>query len=366
MVHLYPVLNQWDQQPSTLSLMMLPRKRTKVHNNYCKLLGLTIVTCINRFCVLFLVMSLIMAKLILNIIATPSATSHMVMARLSQCSSFPIHYLLTRCLSFSSANVLPKELEDVRAIKNARLIVSAESECKLISSQPVLPLVVGWTESSHRALSKYAAVYSQHGLHAVTMCTSLIQTWSSKRADTNSSSLLKSLNSSLAQPTKLLVHSFSAGPLAILPSLHSLLPKCLNLSLGGIIFECAPSNFSFQSGTAASVQMYKQGGFSLPVHLFASSVGTMVNILIGRKRRQELKDCLESPILSDIPMLFLYGDSDIVAKVEWVDSVIKDQEKMGRNVERHCFKGGVHLRNVLTHPQEYHDVLSNFLNKHYL
>ena len=287
---------------------------------------------------------------------------------LSRCSSFSIHNLLTRCLSSSteSAAVLPKELQNFRAIKNARLIVSAGSECKPISSQPVLPLVVGWTASSHRALSKYAAVYSEHGLHAVTMCTSLMQTWSSKTASTNSSNLLKSLNSSLTRPTKLLVHSFSAGPLVVLPSLHSLLPSCPNLSLGGIIFECAPSNFSFQSGIAASTQLYNQGALSLPVHLLVSSVGTMVNILIGRRRRQELKDCLESPILSDIPILFLYGGSDIVAKKEWVESVIIDQERLGRSVERHSFEEGVHLRNILTHPQEYHEVLSSFLNKHYL
>ena len=278
------------------------------------------------------------------------------------------HRLLTRSLSSSSTEsaVLPKELQDVRAIKNARLIISAESECKAISSQPVLPLVVGWTESSHRALSKYAAVYNDHGLHAMTMCTSLLQTWSAKRANTNSSLLLKSLNSSLTQPTKILLHSFSAGPLAILPSLHSLLPNCPNLSLGGVIFECAPANFSLQSGIAASVQMYKQGAFSLPTHLAASSLGAMVNILTGRRRRQQIVDCLESPILSNIPMLFLYGDNDTVMRVEWVESVIRDQEKMGRSVERYCFKGGVHLRNILTHPQEHHDALSSFINKHYL
>ena len=257
------------------------------------------------------------------------------------------------------------ELTAVSSIPGARLVMAEDAGSATISSQPFLPIVVGWSESSHRPLSKYTTVYTGYRLHALTVCTSTLQVWSSRLSKTAASSLFKPLNSALERPTTLLLHMFSAAPLVMLPPLQELLASCPNLSLGGVVFECGPSNFSLQTGIAASRLMYQEGAFSLPVHLAACSVGITVNMLVGRRRRQELLGALQSPLLSGIPMMFLYTENDTVVKKEWVESLIRDQQGLGRTVDSYCFSNGTHNRNIVTHYDLYRTTLSSFLTKHY-
>lgn len=246
----------------------------------------------------------------------------------------------------------------------ARLLVTERSAA--FPSRRLLPVLVSWTGASHRALAKYGSLYTEQGLHTVCVVPSIFQMWSSVWGNALSSSVLRSINSSLRGPTKLLLHMFSSAPDVILPSLAQVLSDCSNLSLSGVVCECGPVQFSYKAGYAASKSMYEQGGFSLPTYLAANMAGTVVNTLVGRKRRQQLSAALHSDMLAGVPQLFLYSQNDTVAPRDWVQSVIKEQEVLGREVETHCFAGGDHVRQLVTHPQEYRERLTAFLNRHYL
>ena len=276
-----------------------------------------------------------------------------------RCASLPCAWsLLTR-------RAVSTELTAVSSIPSARLVVSEDAGSATISSQPFLPIVVGWAASSHRPLSKYATVYTGHKLHALTVCISALQVLSSRLSKTAASSLFKTLNSALERPTTLLLHMFSAAPFVVLPLLRELLASCPNLSLGGVVFECGPTNYTVQSGMAASQLMYQEGAISLPVHLAACSVSATVDVLVGRRKRRELLSALQSPLLSGVPMMFLYTDNDTVVKKEWVESVIRYQQGLGRTVDSYCFSNGTHNGNIVTHHDLYRTTLSSFLTKHY-
>ena len=76
-----------------------------------------------------------------------------------RCASLPCAWsLLTR-------RAVSTELTAVSSIPSARLVVSEDAGSATISSQPFLPIVVGWAASSHRPLSKYATVYTGHKLY---------------------------------------------------------------------------------------------------------------------------------------------------------------------------------------------------------
>ena len=284
-------------------------------------------------------------------------------SQLGSCRLLPALFL-----RYSTAVEVSEEIEALRGGLSksggaARLLVS---ECSAQLSHRLFPVLVSWTGASHGALAKYGSLYTKHGMHAVCIVPSVFQMWSTTLGNALLSSVFSSINSSLREPARVLLHMFSSAPSVVLPALSQTLSSYANLSLSGVVFECGPVRFSYKSGFAASKAMYDQGGFTLPTYLAANTAGSVVSTVVGKRRRKELSAAMKSDLLAGVPQLFLYSQDDAVAPIEWVESMIKEQQSLGRTVETHCFAGGDHIRNLLTHPTEYQDRLSAFLYKHYL
>ena len=129
-----------------------------------------------------------------------------------------------------------------------------------------------------------------------------------------------------------------------------------------VVFDSGPADFSYESGTAAAKHMYEQGGLNLVTYWMAASVGIMTEKLVGTRKRDELRQALDSPLL-DIPQLFLYSEVDTVSRFPYVEDVIARQRSKGRNVINFHWKDSLHVRHFITHPTEYTEKVTAFLKK---
>ena len=234
-----------------------------------------------------------------------------------------------------------------------------------------LALLVGWAESRQKAMAKFASIYARLGIPCLTMAPSIWSMWFTSVGNRLTSNLITSLDSATPPsdpPMNLLMHVFSGGGTTVFPKLAEELanpngllttkikPKC-------IIFDSGPTRFSYQSGAAAAKLVYKQGGFNFFTYTTSKLIGSAVNIFIGSRKRSELTDALESQLL-DLPQLYLYSKADSVCLSGWVEKVMKEQRKKGRDVESFSWEHSEHVRHLIEHPEQYEKLVVDFTKKH--
>ena len=230
----------------------------------------------------------------------------------------------------------------------------------------LLVVMVGWTQSRHKALAKYAAIYNQMGLPCVTMAPHVTLTWYTSFGNRNTKTMLELLDKSLTSPVRVLYHIFSSGGIVVFPHLmteydnpsSSVRSKFIP---AGVVFDSAPSNFSAQVGFQASKLLYKQGGFNFLTYRLANTVGFLTNMAIGSRKRSELRSILEHADLLQVPQLYLYSEKDLVCPAERVREVMEGQRKMGRQVTGHCWTDSEHVKHYVQHPEEYKQKIADFV-----
>ena len=234
-----------------------------------------------------------------------------------------------------------------------------------------LALLVGWAESRQKVMAKFAAIYTRQGIPCLTIAPSIVPVWFTSIGNKLTSNLLTSVDSATPlseQPMNLVMHLFSAAGTAVFPKLvedlakpngiltTKIQPKC-------IIYDSGPVVFSYQTGMAAANLVYKQGGFSYPTYVASKFVGSMVNVLIGSRKRSELTNALNSPLF-DVPQLYLFSKADSVSSSEMAEEIMEKQRRRGRSVESFCWEDSEHVRHLTQHPEQYEKLVVDFLRKH--
>lgn len=224
-----------------------------------------------------------------------------------------------------------------------------------------LVVLVGWAGSHHRAVKKYASLYTGLGLTALAIVPSLIDIWSTKRSAVLTTDILKCL----PHQTNILLHLFSSGTTVLLPKLtQSLsLAQSNSIKVKGIVFDSGPTEFGHESGINAAQLNYDQGGFNFLVFKIATFTGVMSEKFSGERKRQEDAAALQSDTLDGIPQLYLCSEADPVCPLERVEKVIKEQREMGRDVEMKCWKDSQHVKHLAKHPEEYREQITAFIEK---
>ena len=271
-----------------------------------------------------------------------------------------------------SSGFTEEELQRLKS--NARKIGSQlhppaaeEPSPRGVSGKRPITLLVGWAASNLKVVGKYSTIYTKLGIPCLCVAPGILKIWSTKLGNSFTQNILHALDTSLNKPCSLLLHVCSGGGTAVFPTFteqqsdsSSLLqtktrPAC-------VIFDSGPSNFSYESGTAAAKLLYKQGAYNLFTYSIATGVGILTNKLVGTRKRSELSSALESKLL-DIPQLYLHSEVDAVSPPSWVKAVIDKQAEMGRDVSSHCWPDSEHVRHYLKHPDQYEREVVSFLKK---
>ena len=233
-------------------------------------------------------------------------------------------------------------------------------------SKRTLAVCVGWASSKLRVMKKFAPIYTTLGIPCVCVAPSIVHIWGTNLGSKLIVNVLKSLDSSLDEPTSLILHLFSSAPCLLFPNIidgvssSSALWK--KMPPAGIIFDSGPSEYSYESGMAAAQLVYKQGGYNYVTYLIATSAGTVSEKFVGARKRSELRQVLDSTALN-VPQLYLHSEVDTVSPPSRVSAVMDKQRAEGREVSSFCWRDSEHVRHYLTHPKEYTDQVAAFLRK---
>ena len=234
-----------------------------------------------------------------------------------------------------------------------------------------LALLVGWAESRQKSMAKFAPLYTKRGIACLTVAPRIWSMWFTSAGNKLTSNLLTALDEATPpgdRPLNLVLHLFSGGGTAAFPRLMEemanpsgllatrIRPRC-------VVFDSGPTQFSLQSGSEAAKLVYKQGGFNFVTYAASVLVGATVNLFIGAKKRSELQRALDS-LLLDLPQLFLYSEADTVCRREWVERVMEEQRRKGREIESFHWEDSQHVRHLLQHPEEYERLVVDFVKKH--
>jgi hypothetical protein len=281
---------------------------------------------------------------------------------------------LTSFRLYSSLSVGFNRYELQERIKNSGIQLHfPQDEAQVKTRSLALALLVGWAESRQKALSKFAAIYTKQGIPCLSMACPITTMWFTSVGNKLTNSLLTSLDLATPpddHPINLAMHIFSGGGTAVFPRLleelakpHGLLaskirPKC-------VIFDSGPTEFSYKNGTAAAKLVYKQGGFNFLTYSASMLVGTALSLLIGSRKHSELVTALDSPLLN-VPQLYLYSTADSVCSSERVERVMEEQREKGRSVESYSWRDSEHVRHMVEHPEQYEEILVQFLKKQFL
>lgn len=231
-------------------------------------------------------------------------------------------------------------------------------------------LAVGWAESTLKAMAKYAPMYTAVGLPYLCVAPSVVHMWSTRLGNGITSRILDAFDASLSsEPCSLVLHLFSGGGTTFFPIACEYFEKPSSVFHRKVkpvcvIFDSAPAQFSYESGTAAAKLMYQQGGMNFLTYRVATTTGIFVNKFCGEKMRAELRHAMQSSRLLDLPQLYLYSESDTVCPPSRVKAIIAEQREKGRDVSSHCWADSEHVRHFVNHPEEYKEQVVRFLKKH--
>lgn len=227
-------------------------------------------------------------------------------------------------------------------------------------------MMVGWAESRHSALSKYASIYTDLGVPCIGLAAGVPLIWFNTLGNSTCQKMLHLLDHSLELPTSLLLHIFSGGGTIVFSQLireyakpDSLLTS--KLRPAGVVFDSAPTQFSIQSGLAASKLVYNQGGINLITYLLISAAGSLMDIAVGSRKRSQGEATLAHPQLLQLPQLYLYSEADTVTPPERVRKVMEGQKEKGREVTGRSWPDTEHVRHYAKYPVEYTKQIVDFM-----
>ena len=237
-----------------------------------------------------------------------------------------------------------------------------------------LVVLVGWAMAKQKHVGKYSDVYNSLGYPALTLVPSLLHTWDVSSNDKYTQNVMQTLEGSFAatlthpqqqqqqQKLSIILHMFSGSSSILLPSLSLNASNFESIELKGIVFDCSPPLYGYDSGMAAAKMVLDDGGMNIFTYYVSIACGITIDKLNGNRKRQDLAKALERPLLS-VPQLYLHSDVDPVTPYDRVKGIMEEQKGLGRNVKGALFKGARHVRLLQSEPDKYTQQIESFLQR---
>ena len=260
--------------------------------------------------------------------------------------------------SFSSTRSV--EGLSVKAKSIQGVVSSTDNDCGA-GSNPLV-VIVGWVMAKQKHVSKYADVYNKLGCPTLTITPSILHSWNVLSYNAYTSRVIRNLDANYNGP--IVFHLLSGSSYIILPYYTQNVDNIKNITLKGIVFDCGPVQFGYESGKAAAKQMLDNGEMNRLSYCIATCAGILMYKIKGSKIRQELSDAMISPALQTVPQLYVYSDKDDVTPWKCVEETMRQQtEECGRDVDGVMFNGADHVKLLQHDGIKYNNCIQSFLER---
>ena len=234
-----------------------------------------------------------------------------------------------------------------------------------------IALVLGWGNSRHRYLKKYAELLGKNGFDTVMVTNTLFD--AILFPETKSKKLAKEVLDAIqnhysedASPRPILLYPFSNGGCAVYYFIcNTLCDKSYkfygSFRIVGTIFDSCPVNPNMES--IPIVQKAFTDRVKNPllkaVMWYSLRLAVPFVVWLNPVVKVFMHELENSPISS--PQLFLYSKADSLAPWHDIEQVANYRQKLGITIKIKDFDDSPHVGHYKQYPKEYEKIVDNFL-----
>jgi len=173
------------------------------------------------------------------------------------------------------------------------------------------------------------------------------------------------LSSTLDSSCPIVLKLYCGGGYSYLPPIIKYLSHPgHNLNVAGVVLDSSPPYVDWRNMLVVSKYFNNIGKYPTPLHRLRELVMPLLSTTLNahnKRRYLEQVMCSSSSLLVTIPQLYIYSLSDLTIDISYINDIIDKQRKYGADVTVHTFPDTLHMLHRLKYPEEYDNVLFQFL-----
>ena len=174
------------------------------------------------------------------------------------------------------------------------------------------------------------------------------------------------MSANLTEPCPVVLKLYCSGFTTYFPAAAKEFsrPGC-KLHLAGVIVDSGPPTMTLKDMMNLSKFLTLQNRYPTWFHKVRElAVPFLFAILNGQRRRAALdRMIMHSSFLHHTPQLYMYSATDYILKVDYLNRLIGSQQQHNADVTRHIFNDTLHMLHRLKYPNEYDNLVCDFLRK---
>ena len=219
--------------------------------------------------------------------------------------------------------------------------------------------------ANYPALKKFSAPYLSCGLPVI-MMTKSKSSWAFRApAERKMSRVFSEVSRILTEPCPVVFKLYCTGSTTWLPAAAKELskPDC-KLKLAGVIFDSGPTSMN-PGGIfdLAKFFMLRKRYTTWLDGIKELSIPYLLASINGSRKGAAFERLMESSFLYHVPQLYVQSSTDNVIKVDYINKMIDHHKQHNADVTKHIFIDTPHMLHRLKYPQDYDNLLFDFLRK---
>jgi len=233
-------------------------------------------------------------------------------------------------------------------------------------------ILLGWTGSELRHLSKYTTMYLKRNYHTIQQAVFFfmpntkqdLDKWAEK-VKTDCQNVISLLHQNMDKKTEkaeCIFHIFSNGGIEYyVPLVEILQTSSIPHKIIASIFDSSPSlDNSISTIAKVTAAQYQNKILSFLAYWRVMFMRSAFLGNINEKCRYQF-DKLQTEPIKSVPVLFLYSREDNITSAVLLEEYIQRVRKENENVYSHCFQGTSHVAHFFFKPEEYEQQVFLFL-----
>ena len=217
--------------------------------------------------------------------------------------------------------------------------------------------------AKYPALRYFSVPYLKSGLPVITMNHSMASFGFSSPAHHKMSKVFDVVSANVTEPCPVVMKLYCGGATTYFPAAVEQFskPGC-KLKLAGIIFDSGPPVLTLREIIDSSKNFASQNRYPTWFHRMQELILPLIlTALNGSRKRAIMERVMFSQFLHHTPQLFVYSTADFIINIDYINKVIDYQRQHNANVTTHTFSDTRHMLHRVKHPEEYDNLLFDFL-----
>ncbi len=213
--------------------------------------------------------------------------------------------------------------------------------------------LMGFQGCNLKQLKKHIKIYENLNVDTLIFTPGYLQNYQPKYVNAVSIEIAEQLKEN---NKKIIFHSISGGSYPLSLTMNNLILSDNKNLINKIIYDSSPVKCTLCSAIRA---------LKIKLPLPENVIKLLLEFHYFKSKLPINEWCYDfykfmgSPILNDIPKLFLISDNDPIVPLEDLDAFLESQ----RNYEKIIFNDAIHTKNILNDPELYKNSINNFIKK---